>query len=99
MRTFIGAANNQTARLVDNLNGGIRCVHALTAGAGSAADVDFQFLGLDFHVHFLRFGQHGDGAVLVWIRPCASVAGTRWTRWTPLSYLSRLKTSVPVTEK
>ena len=25
--------------------------------------------------------------VLVWMRPCASVAGTRWTRCTPDSYL------------
>ena len=29
-------------------------------------------------------------AVEVWMRPCASVAGTRCTRWTPLSYFSRL---------
>ena len=29
-------------------------------------------------------------AVDVWIRPLASVAGTRCTRWTPLSYLSLL---------
>ena len=28
--------------------------------------------------------------VEVWIRPPASVAGTRWTRWTPLSYFRRL---------
>ena len=28
--------------------------------------------------------------VEVWIRPLASVAGTRWTRCTPLSCLSRL---------
>ena len=27
-------------------------------------------------------------AALVWMRPCASVAGTRWTRWTPLSYFN-----------
>jgi len=31
----------------------------------------------------------------VWTRPLASVAGTRWTRWTPLSYLSRLYTRSP----
>ena len=29
------------------------------------------------------------------MRPLASVAGTRCTRWTPLSYLSRLYTRVP----
>ena len=35
-------------------------------------------------------------AVEVWIRPCFSVVGTRWTRWVPLSYLSQLKTFSPV---
>ena len=44
-------------------------------------------------------GRTATVAVLVWMRPCASVAGTRWTRWTPLSYLRRLKTSFPVTPK
>ena len=29
-------------------------------------------------------------AVEVWMRPLASVLGTRCTRWTPLSYLRRL---------
>ena len=29
-------------------------------------------------------------AVLVWMRPLDSVDGTRWTRWTPPSNLSRL---------
>jgi hypothetical protein len=28
-------------------------------------------------------------AALVWMRPCASVSGTRCTRCTPLSYFSR----------
>ena len=44
-------------------------------------------------------GRTATVAVLVWMRPCASVAGTRWTRCTPLSYLRRLKTSCPVTPK
>ena len=34
-------------------------------------------------------------AVDVWMRPLASVAGTRWTRCTPLSYFSRLYTPRP----
>ena len=37
-------------------------------------------------------------AAEVWMRPPASVAGTRWTRWTPLSYFSRAKTLRPVIE-
>ncbi len=32
------------------------------------------------------------------MRPCVSVAGTRWTRWTPLSNFSRANTCAPVTE-
>src|ERR1700681_1219866 len=31
----------------------------------------------------------------VWTRPCCSVAGTRWTRWTPLSYFNWEKTRLP----
>ena len=34
-------------------------------------------------------------AVDVWMRPLASVAGTRCTRWTPLSYFSLLYTPRP----
>ena len=29
------------------------------------------------------------------MRPCASVRGTRWTRWTPRSYLSRENAPAP----
>ena len=99
LRTLVGDAHGEAARLVLDLHGGIGGVHALAAFAGRAADGDFDFVGLDLDIHFLRLGQHGDGAVLVWMRPCASVAGTRWTRWTPLSYFSRLKTSVPLMVK
>ena len=38
-------------------------------------------------------------AALVCIRPCVSVAGTRCTRCTPLSYLSVPYTSAPLTAK
>ncbi len=34
-------------------------------------------------------------AVEVWIRPVDSVTGTRWTRWTPDSYLSMPKAPLP----
>ena len=37
-------------------------------------------------------------AAEVWMRPCASVAGTRWTRWTPLSNFSLANTPLPSTE-
>ena len=35
-------------------------------------------------------GRTATVAVEVCTRPLASVSGTRWTRWTPLSYFSRL---------
>ena len=38
-------------------------------------------------------------AVEVWMRPWVSVTGTRWTRWTPLSYFKKRKTSSPATLK
>src|SRR3972149_6584131 len=41
----------------------------------------------------------GAVAVEVWMRPLASVTGTRWTRWTPLSYLRREKAPRPCTSK
>ena len=87
------------ARLVENLHGGIRRVHALAAGAGRAANGDFQFLRLDFHVHLLRFGQHGDGA------GAGMNAALRFGRGHALDAMHAafvfepLKTSVPVTEK
>ena len=36
-------------------------------------------------------------AVEVWMRPAASVTGTRCTRWTPPSYLSMEKAPWPLT--
>ena len=34
-------------------------------------------------------GRTATVTVEVWMRPAASVSGTRWTRWTPLSYFRR----------
>jgi hypothetical protein len=38
-------------------------------------------------------------AVDVWMRPCDSVAGTRWTRWVPPSYLNLEYAPSPRTSK
>ncbi len=38
-------------------------------------------------------------AALVWMRPCASVAGTRCTRWPPDSKRSRAQAPSPSTAK
>ena len=37
-------------------------------------------------------GETNTPAAEVWIRPCDSVTGTRWTRCTPPSYFSRAHT-------
>ena len=42
-------------------------------------------------------GRTATVAVEVWIRPCASVSGTRWTRWTPLSNWRWRKAPSPAT--
>ncbi len=36
-------------------------------------------------------------AVEVWMRPCDSVAGTRWTRWVPPSHLNTEYAPSPLT--
>ena len=41
-------------------------------------------------------GRTATVAAEVWMRPCASVAGTRCTRCTPLSNFSRPNTPSPV---
>ena len=44
-------------------------------------------------------GRTATVAAEVWMRPLASVTGTRCTRWTPLSNFSRPKTPSPLTAK
>ena len=61
LRAFVGAAHDESAGLVNDLHGGVGGVHALTALAGRAADVDLDLVGLDLDVHLLGLGQHGDG--------------------------------------
>jgi hypothetical protein len=59
-------------------------------GTARAERVDAQILLVDLDVDVLGFGSTATVAVDVWIRPLASVAGTRCTRCTPLSYFSWL---------
>src|SRR5439155_8471512 len=62
LRALIGATDNQAGWLMDDLDGRVGRVHALAAGTGGAANSDFQFVGFDFDVHLLSFGQHRDGS-------------------------------------
>ncbi|MFM8682441.1 MAG: hypothetical protein ACKOEG_01450 [Chthoniobacterales bacterium] len=57
----------------------------MSAGTAGAADLDAQVLRTKLDIDFLRFGRTATVAVEVWMRPWASVAGTRCTRCTPLS--------------
>ena len=45
-------------------------VDVLAAGAAGAHGVDAQVAGVDRDIDLLGFGQHGDGAAEVWMRPC-----------------------------
>jgi hypothetical protein len=58
--------------------------------------VDFDLVRLDLTSTSSASGNTATVAVLVWMRPCASVAGTRWTRCTPLSCLRRFVNVLPV---
>ena len=53
-----------------------------------AVDVDLEVVLVDLDLDLLDLRQHRDVAVEVWMRPCDSVFGTRWTRWVPPSYLN-----------
>ena len=59
LRFFILAGNRNSGRQVGKAHGGVRCVHALPAGAGRAEDVHTHIIGLYFNVHFLGLGQNG----------------------------------------
>ena len=60
----------------------------LAAGAAGAGGLDVEVLGAELNVDFLGLGEDGDGdgggvdAALG-----LGGGGTRWTRWTPDSYL------------
>src|SRR5580658_10198677 len=59
LRTLVGAADDHAGGFVNDLHGGVGSIDALTALAGGAADVDFNFFRLDGDIDFLRLGQNG----------------------------------------
>src|SRR5205085_10200409 len=54
------ATNDPAGRNVENLHGGIGCVHPLAARAAGTADFDPQILGLQFEIDFFGFGKDSD---------------------------------------
>ena len=68
-------------------------VHTSTATVAvlpEAEEVELHIDEKDLRFDIAASGITTTVAVEVWIRPDDSVAGIRWTRWTPLSNLSRL---------
>ena len=53
-------ADDKSGRLVCNAHCRVGGVNALTAGPARTIDVDFEVFGIDFNLHILRLGQHGD---------------------------------------
>ena len=90
LRLFVLLRDDDAGRDVRDAHGGVGRVDALAAGAARAERVDAQVLVVDLDVDFLGFGQHGDGRRRGVDAALASVAGTRCTRCTPLSYFSLL---------
>ena len=74
----------------------IRFVDMLPAGAARAHGVDANVFRLDLEIDLLGFRHDGTPwPQRWWMRPLASVSGTRCTLCTPDSYLRRANTSLP----
>ena len=83
--------DDEAGRQVGDADGRVGRVDRLAAGPGRALDVDPQVRSSSISISTSSAsGRTTTVAVEVWIRPDDSVAGTRWTRWTPPSNLSRL---------
>ena len=75
----------QSGRLMGDSDGRFHLVDILPAGSARAGESYLQILGLDSCFSSVLTGKTATEAVEVWTRPDFSVAGTRWTRCTPLS--------------
>ena len=79
--------DHEPGRQVGEADGGVGGVDRLATRGGGAVDVDLQVVLVELGVGLPASGITATVAVEVWIRPCDSVAGTRWTRWVPPSPL------------
>jgi hypothetical protein len=82
LRAFLLACDDDARGFVGDAYRGLGLVDVLSAGALRAVRIDLEVGRVDLDLD-------GIVAVDVWIRPLASVTGTRCTRWTPLSCLKR----------
>lgn len=59
--TFVLATDFEAGGFVDDADGGVGGIDALTAMAAGAADADFEIFGANFDIDLLGFGEDGDG--------------------------------------
>ena len=85
---FILTFDDHPRRDMGHADGRTRLIDVLAAGTGGAEIVDADVVHVEVDFDVFRFRQTATVAVDVWIRPPASVTGTRWTRWTPDSYFN-----------
>jgi hypothetical protein len=85
LRALVLALDDDAGRHVANLHGAVGGVDALAPGAARRGDADVEVLVVDGTSTSSASGSTATVAVDVWMRPCASVAGTRCTRCTPPS--------------
>ena len=90
--------HHDPGRQMRDAHGAVRLVDVLPAGAAGPHGVDPDVLSLMSISMSSASGSTATVAADVWMRPALSVAGTRCTRCTPLSNLSRANTPWPVIE-
>ena len=98
LRAVVLALDDEAGRQVRDAHRRVGLVDVLAAGARRAERVDAQVGRVDLDVgdrsaSGITATVHAD----VWMRPCASVSGTRCTRWPPDSNLSFAYAPSPAT--
>ena len=75
---FVLTLHNNPRRDVGQSNGGVRGVDRLPTWTRCPEDIDADIFVLDVDFDGICNRHDGDGRRRVWMRPCASVSGTRW---------------------
>ena len=89
LRALLLDHDHDAARHMGDADRRFGLVDVLAAGALRSHGVDLEVVGLISMSTSSTSGSTATVAAEVWMRPCASVSGTRWTRCTPDSNFSR----------